>query len=102
MTARHSLALKAVDAMVAWLKSDAQCPRCGESLYFVEGVRGPARWRHARTDAVECHPLCKHCGQPGIYQIGQPDVDGCQWPVFRLSHWECASCAKGKLRIEHL
>jgi hypothetical protein len=79
------------------------CDRCGERVRFIDGIRGPERWLHVRTEDHQCHPLCAKCGGDGRYQIGRWDVDGGQVPVFHRDHWECAECAKKNpdLRIEH-
>lgn len=79
----------------------AECSRCHAQVYFVEGVRGPERWRHVQTDDWVCDPRCQKCGQPGVFQIGRYDMDSGQRPEFRFDHWECGDCARGQLRIEH-
>ena len=78
------------------------CPRCRQPLAFVEGVVGPSRWRHTATDQVFCDPRCRHCGQPASIRVGHASVDGAGDPTFVLSHWECVTCAKRELRIEHV
>jgi len=82
--------------------AEARCSDCGEDLYFVEGVIGPARWRHVRTDAHACAPLCAVCGAAGEIKIGRSDLDGGQRPCFVLHHWECAACAQHTCRIEYI
>lgn len=79
----------------------ATCGRCREMVYFVAGVIGPERWRHVATNQAACDPRCKHCGAPGEIQVGSHDMDGGQVPVFRHSHWECGTCARRTLRIQH-
>lgn len=79
----------------------AQCPRCCETLRFVEGLTGPQRWVHVRTGDWQCDPRCKHCGKPGIVKIGRWDMDGGLMPIFRYSHHECADCCKQTFRVEH-
>lgn len=79
------------------------CDRCREPVYFVEGLRGPERWKHVKTHDHVCRPACALCGGEGRVQIGRWDVDGGQVPVFRLDHWECVACAAKNpdLRIDH-
>lgn len=80
--------------------AEARCGECGEDVYFVEGLRGPQRWKHCRTGDWQCQPICATCGQPGIIRIGRHDMGGDGFPAFILDHWECGSCARQTCRIE--
>lgn len=77
------------------------CGRCHEPVRFVDGVRGPDRWRHTRTDAVACSPLCWQCGAPATEGIGHSSVDGGGYPTFITEKWACAACAGKRLLIQH-
>jgi hypothetical protein len=81
---------------------DCACNRCGAGLYFVEGVKGAARWRHVLTDAVECSFVCKTCGAKGTTQVGYGTVDGGGMPIFLTKYFLCDACAGKKCLIEHI
>jgi hypothetical protein len=76
------------------------CANCGEIKYFVEGVRGPERWRHIRTNLVECEPVCAKCGARGVFKIGTHAAGGDGFNTFHFDHWECGDCASKTCRIE--
>lgn len=67
------------------------CSRCYEPVYFVAGLVGPARWKHARTHDHNCSPLCRDCGQPARHKV-------LKYGYF--SHWECDPCSSKTFRIE--
>lgn len=78
------------------------CNQCGAGLYFVEGVKGPARWRHVLTDAVDCRIVCEKCGAAGTTRVGYGTVDGGGLPIFLTKYFLCDRCAGKTLRIEHV
>lgn len=80
--------------------SDIRCHRCAEPVYFVDGIVGPDRWHHVRTQSPVCAPRCQHCGAPADVKIGASSLDGGGMPCFVLHHWECGPCAQKQLRIE--
>jgi hypothetical protein len=80
--------------------AEATCPKCGEGLYFVLGIRGPERWKHCRTGVTPCEPLCAKCGKRGIFKIGKHNIGGDGFNTFYLDHWECGACARETCRIE--
>jgi hypothetical protein len=79
---------------------ECHCHNCGEGLYFVEGVYGPARWRHVRTETVDCRPVCQQCGQMGTEKVGRATQGGDGFPTFITEYFLCAPCADRRGFIE--
>lgn len=87
---------------VARRESDCNCGRCGEGVYFVEGVVGPERWQHCRTNQSRCAPICAECGEPAAFQIGGDYVGGDGAFGFRRSKWVCRAHAGNQLYIDRI
>jgi hypothetical protein len=81
---------------------DCACSTCGAGLYFVDGIKGPARWRHVLTDAVECSIVCEKCGEKGTVRVGYGTVDGGGMPIFLTKYFLCDACAGKKCLIEYV
>lgn len=81
-------------------EQECVCPQCGEGLFYVEGIRGPERWKHTRTGDWRCAPVCRDCGQPGTERIGHETVGGDGFLTFISKFWLCVTCARRRLFIE--
>jgi ribosomal protein L37E len=77
------------------------CPRCGEEVYFVPGLRDQERWRHTRTQSPSCDPRCRECGQTAKHRIGGERVGG-SGVGFVTVYFLCDACLHngGQLFIE--
>ncbi len=77
------------------------CPRCGEDVYFVPGLRDRDRWRHTRTHSPSCDPRCQDCAQPAKHRIGGETVTG-SGVAFATVYFLCDGCLKqrGQIFIE--
>ncbi len=83
-------------------EAECACHRCGEGLYFVEGVKGPERWRHVRTDQSRCAPICSECSAPATFQIGTDAISGHGSFGFRRLEWRCAEHTRGQMYIDRV
>jgi hypothetical protein len=87
---------------IAPREAECNCHRCGEGVYFVEGVVGPDRWRHVRTHQSRCAPICTTCSAPATVQIGHDASAGDGTFGFRRLEWRCAAHSHGQLHIDRV
>jgi len=82
------------------MSPDCVCHKCREGIYYVEGVSGPERWKHFRTDSYRCAPICSQCGLPATVRIGAPTMSGDGSVNFKTLRHLCRACDTG-FHIDH-